>query len=369
MVQFVMELPNAAKVPVTALVDTGAEINLIRRDLVPAEAFRRAEKPITFVAANQMLVSGGQQEFETTLVVQGVDPDLGSPSSLRLPIVCYDADIGVDLILSYEWMAAMKMDVIPRRHGLLVQADGYALWVPGVRETSQRVPTKISLASQCAIAKATFSEDIWVQPKYFSEIVHQFGLRPTLDVFGTPETSVCSRWSNPPGEVGDHASTGSEEVLWLHPPPAEGPEVEAIIARTSCAAIVICPAWEKPWIHRLLDLCSARIYFEKGVQVFGSKDSPLRETPLPVWPLKFDSGPRRSTFSPIIAHFPFGSSSRKGGDSLEGLPPPRSKILSVKGPKPEKMRRFCHVLAHLACWTCSPGRVRWAKCSRSMAMK
>ena len=172
MLQFEMEIPGREKFLVSALVDTGAEINRVRRNLVPPEVFRESKNPIQFMAANQTLVPGGRQELESLLWVQGVDPDLGTPSSLKFPIVCYDADIGVDLILSYEWMASNKMDVIPRKHGVAVHQDGAMLWVAGRMEAQ---PYEMPFASVCTL-NTHFSEDFYVQSEYFAEIMRQFGI-------------------------------------------------------------------------------------------------------------------------------------------------------------------------------------------------
>lgn len=290
MIQFEMELANAGKVPVSALVDTGAEVNLVRRDLVPAEFFRKADKPIRFMAANQTLVSGGQQELVGALLVQGADPDLGTPSTITFPIVCFDADIGVDLILSYEWMASMGMDVIPRKHGLMVHGDGTMLWVPGIRESQ---PYKLPFASVCVVDRP-FSEEYSVRPDYFTEIVRQFGVSPTVDIFGTSSNALCTRFGQPPVVGGVQTEKWpKDEILWLHPPPAQGPEVEAKLARSECAAIVVIPAWDKPWVRRLLAMSSRRIYFDKGSRIFKSRIYPLRETPWPVWALKIEKGLRK----------------------------------------------------------------------------
>ena len=128
--------PTSGDVRAVALVDTGSEMNLVRRSLLPPSCFNPAVTKGNFRAANQTLVPGGEFESTFNLVMDGTEIDLGTKITLELPITCYDAEIGVDLIISYKWLAAVAADVIPRKHGIMVNRTNDTVWVPGIKETS-----------------------------------------------------------------------------------------------------------------------------------------------------------------------------------------------------------------------------------------
>ena len=101
---------------IKALVDTGAEVNLVRRGLLPTDCFRISKTPVRFLAANLTTIPGGRQEVECILQATGVDLDTGRSTKVEFPMTCYDADMGmVDLIMSYEWMVEHQVDVSPRK--------------------------------------------------------------------------------------------------------------------------------------------------------------------------------------------------------------------------------------------------------------
>ena len=119
---------------VTALVDKGSETSLVRRGLIPDKYFYKAERPINFVAANRTAVKGGQRELNCQMHLEGIDPDTGVAQSLQIPFVCRDADIGGgDVVLSYRWLAEHHIDVLPKRHGLMVLREEGPVWVNGTK--------------------------------------------------------------------------------------------------------------------------------------------------------------------------------------------------------------------------------------------
>ena len=116
---------------IQALVDTGSDINLIRRDLVPQQCLVPSRRPMCILAANQMSMGGDHRELQGTLIIRGQASSLCIPNTLEIPVVAYDADIDVDAILSYEWLATQNVDILPRSHGVRINLNQWHLWVPG----------------------------------------------------------------------------------------------------------------------------------------------------------------------------------------------------------------------------------------------
>lgn len=177
--------PSVGEIPIVALVDTGAEANLIKKSLLPPECFSPSARPLRFRAANHTQVLGGTHETGVTLKVPGTEVDTGLSATLDLPIVCYDADIGADMLLSYRWLATVAATVCPRKHGLLVESAGDNFWVPGI----QAPPGPVRSASSVQVV----TEEKGVPElsrDYFLEICQNFGVTPTLDCFPPRGTNL-----------------------------------------------------------------------------------------------------------------------------------------------------------------------------------
>ena len=96
-----LQLPSGPSLDLTALVDTGAEVNIIRPGLVDNIHFRPSKRRLHFVAANQTTLAGGRRELAGALIFDGVDNDTKAHTPVTLPIVCFDADVVVDVLISY----------------------------------------------------------------------------------------------------------------------------------------------------------------------------------------------------------------------------------------------------------------------------
>ena len=136
-VQGTMRLTDGTEVPVQALIDTGAEVNLVRKGLVFANYFQPSLRPKRFVTADQAVMEGGAREVPCEFLLHGADMDTG----LTTQVVChtrfYDANIGVDAILSYEWLRQADIEIRCRRHGLHVNHAQGPVWIPGMIDMTQ----------------------------------------------------------------------------------------------------------------------------------------------------------------------------------------------------------------------------------------
>ena len=60
---------------IVALVDTGAEINLVRSSLLPRQVTHTVYPPLSFTTANKGSLSGGDREASGLIHFQGRDPE------------------------------------------------------------------------------------------------------------------------------------------------------------------------------------------------------------------------------------------------------------------------------------------------------
>ena len=137
-----------------ALVDTGADINLVRRGLVPSECLTASARPLYIVAANQVSLGGNHRELRGELLISGQPMGPLVPPQVSIPLLAFDADIDVDAILSYEWLASQHIDVLPREHGVQIHLQQGDLWVPGIRVTQSNTAVRRVRQRQGAAAGA-----------------------------------------------------------------------------------------------------------------------------------------------------------------------------------------------------------------------
>ena len=120
------------------LIDSGAEVCLISKGLLPRNLFREATKPLRLVAANQQVLAGGSREVELAICFKASDVDTHGRHVLRAPTALYEADIEEDVILSYEWLGERDILMAARQHGLWVNVGKQKFWVAGVRSDPQQ---------------------------------------------------------------------------------------------------------------------------------------------------------------------------------------------------------------------------------------
>ena len=97
-----------------ALVDTGAEANLIRHDIFPKDCFRPAREPLALSTVNGNALPGGRNEVQLRIkFIAETSSGEPVPQGWTTSVWFHDADIGSDAILSYEWMARHRINVLP----------------------------------------------------------------------------------------------------------------------------------------------------------------------------------------------------------------------------------------------------------------
>ena len=96
-----------------ALLDTGAEVCLVRKGLIPESAFRDATSPLRLIAANNQVVEGGDREVEVDIRFVGVESGTEEKRMLLMPTILMEANIDEDFILSYLWMGERDVRVAP----------------------------------------------------------------------------------------------------------------------------------------------------------------------------------------------------------------------------------------------------------------
>jgi hypothetical protein len=87
------------------LADTGAECNLIKKGFVPHHLTNVAREKVNLLAVNGQVLQGGNRKTSVTLRFEKQVNGKKVPEPAQYKIDFYEADIEVDGILSYAWMA------------------------------------------------------------------------------------------------------------------------------------------------------------------------------------------------------------------------------------------------------------------------
>ena len=109
-----VELPDGRLQRAKALIDTGAEVDLVRSGFVPRHLFSPAVVPMVFIMANgSSKLGGGSQTVELCFRFSQESSGSSESDLFVTRHTFYEADIHVDLILGHPWMAQECVGVFP----------------------------------------------------------------------------------------------------------------------------------------------------------------------------------------------------------------------------------------------------------------
>ena len=122
------------------LIDTGAEVNLIKPGIFPASSFQPAANPLKLVTVNGSALQGGQMTIPLVLHLQGEHPKTGKTSHHLLGGLFYEADIGWDAIISYQMLQDQKIGVLPNQHCLMLDHGDHFILLRGGSNCANKCP-------------------------------------------------------------------------------------------------------------------------------------------------------------------------------------------------------------------------------------
>ena len=128
-----VKFPNGYIRNIEFLVDTGSEVNLIQRNLVPPACWAEPKTKHNLCTATNAPLRGGQKVCQVFMLFNAVK--VGEEEKGHTPEFLdgelFDGDISnVEGILSYTWLLKNKLAVFPHR-GCLMKEDSPLLWLFG----------------------------------------------------------------------------------------------------------------------------------------------------------------------------------------------------------------------------------------------
>jgi hypothetical protein len=113
---------------INALIDTGAEVNLVRRGMLPSTYLLPAPKPLSLVTASGAKMEGGEREATLGLVLRR-EGGLGQGEGAlwTAPASFYEADIHVEAIIGFPWLEENQLGVFPHLRALALRGEQVVL--------------------------------------------------------------------------------------------------------------------------------------------------------------------------------------------------------------------------------------------------
>jgi len=103
---------NGENKVVKALIDTGAQINVVKRGLFPENVMKPAKKPLMLTLADGQAFWGGDREVTARLTFGKIVNHAVRPWRARANF--YEGEIKADMILSLPWLAENGLDVLTK---------------------------------------------------------------------------------------------------------------------------------------------------------------------------------------------------------------------------------------------------------------
>jgi hypothetical protein len=194
-VPLVAQWPGAPATRLSALVDTGAALCLLRRSSVPARCLRPAARPRRFVSASGAAIAGGDEGVFLSCRIGDAPP---------MRIWFYVCDIVEQAILS--------LALLTRMGAVLYAAPRPCLAFPG-GSTARALP----VGSVCSVVSSvpySVVRSVFVQ---FNRWCESKGMGSvTVDAFANAQNAQVKRFWSVEDSAFSHSWRG--EVLWCNPP-------------------------------------------------------------------------------------------------------------------------------------------------------
>ncbi len=130
--------PHSEKFYLGILIDTGAQANLIRQDLIPSRYFSRSSNPLNLTAANGMPLRGGTRSVILQWPMRAV---LDGRPQAEIPLYeaeFFEAEIEAEAILGYDWMQDYKLGIYPHRNALACDSNSLVLLYGMTKEPARK---------------------------------------------------------------------------------------------------------------------------------------------------------------------------------------------------------------------------------------
>ena len=183
------------------LVDTGAQVSLVRKGLFSETFLKPSRRPVRLKVANNEIMAGGTHEATISIEISERDR-MNRPDSLKRIVLSgkfYAADTSdCGIIMGYDFMVSKAIGALPQRATLVREDTVRLTWLstdhaPGLSQWTRDEEEIIVRAVKTV--RTNFNGDrgghlmeYGMAPQVYNRMVQQLGgKKPETDVFASPD--------------------------------------------------------------------------------------------------------------------------------------------------------------------------------------
>ena len=234
------------------LVDTGAQVSLVKAGLLPPECLTDSRKPVRLKVANGQYMVGGTREAAIGLHFVNHRElsclDLGK--EILLQGCFYEAQMDWDMIVGYDFMMETDSGVLPAQASMTLYQDDQLLWLssPKHHVEYQWIHPERNQLEEAALGTepaGPANQEYGVMPEVASRLVADLGASdPTLNAFSSGTSAhlqVCKKyWSAQDSARKKHLGP-HQGLMWIHCARWDIPRAVAKICKDRSKAVLIVP--------------------------------------------------------------------------------------------------------------------------------
>ena len=284
------------------LVDTGAQVSLVKAGLLPPECLNDSRRPVRLKVANGQYMVGGRKE--AAIGLQFVNhrelsrPDLGKEILLQGRF--YEAQMDWDMIVGYDFMMETDSGVLPAQASMTLYQDDQLswLWSPEHHVECQRIypeRNQLEVAALGTEQAGPVTQEYGVMPEVASRVVADLGAPYlALDVFSSGTSAhlrVCEKyWSAQDSAWKKHWGP-HQGLMWIHCPRWDIRGAVAKICKDRSKAVLVVPMGcnekesTRDWVVSLTNMTLNKVVLPAKESVH--QDAKGQPMPPQRWPTEF----------------------------------------------------------------------------------
>ena len=284
------------------LVDTGAQVSLVKAGLLPPECLTDSRKPVRLKVAKGQYMVGGTKE--AAIGLQFVNhrelsrPDLGKEILLQGRF--YEAEMDWDIIVAYDLIMETDSGVLPAQASMTLYQDDQLSWLssPEHHVECQWIHpegNQLEVAALGTEPTGPANQEYAVMPEVASRVVADLGASDlALDAFSSGTSAhlrVCEKyWSTQDSAWKRHWGP-HQGLMWIHCPGWDIRRAVAKICKDRSKAVLVVPMGcteeesTRDWVVSLTNMTLNKVVLPVGESVY--QDAKGQPMPLQRWPTQF----------------------------------------------------------------------------------
>ena len=284
------------------LVDTGAQVSLVKAGLLPPECLTDSRKPVRLKVANGQYMVGGTKE--AAIGLQFVNhrelshPDLGKEILLQGRF--YEAEMDWDMIVGYDFMMETDSGVLLAQASMTLYQDDQLSWLSSPEhhvECQWIHPDRNQLEVAALVTEPTgpANQEYGVMPEVASRVVADLGASDlALDAFSSGTSAhlrVCERYWSAQDSAWKKQRGPHQGLMWIHCPRWDIPRAVAKIRKDRSKAVLVVPMGcteeesTRHWVVSLTNMTLNKVALPAGGSVY--QDAKGQPMPPQRWPTEF----------------------------------------------------------------------------------